>query len=241
MSAEFAEYAHVAGQLREVRQRMAAAVLAAGRPADSVGLIAVSKFHPVEAVCAAYDAGQRDFGENLVQEMVPKAAAVAATGRRPRWHFVGHLQRNKVAAVVSTASMVHSIDRADLADAVAKRMGVRPVDVLIQVNSGREAQKSGVDPADLMALARHLEQLAPSGLRLCGLMTVPPADANPEPYFRDLAASLATLQQEACGRAAHTLSMGMSHDYEAAIRCGATLVRVGTAIFGQRKRKEDNP
>lgn len=239
MGHESFDYSGVPKALAQVQANIAAAARAAGRDPQGVQLIAVSKFHPAAAVCAAYDAGQRDFGENLAQEMVDKAAAVAATGRQPRWHFIGHLQRNKVAAVVKTASMVHSIDRPELADAVAKRAGLRPVEVLIQVNSGHEAQKSGVAPEGLLALARHLEQHRT--LRLCGLMTVPPAEGDPEPYFRDLAASLATLQQESCGRAAHALSMGMSHDYEAAIRCGATLVRVGTAIFGHRKRKEDNP
>lgn len=218
---------------------MADAARKACRDPASVKLIAVSKFHPFEAVCEAYDAGQRDFGENLVQEMVTKAAAVAATGRTPRWHFIGRLQRNKVNMVLRDASVIHTLDREELLQTLARRATQQTRRVLVQVNIGREAQKGGIDPDEAVAFARHAA--ATAGITVLGLMAVPPADTDPRPYFRQLAELLRQLQQTPEGARATELSMGMSHDYLDAIDCGATLVRVGTALFGERPRRQETP
>ena len=162
------------------------------------------------------------------------ATAAGLAGRRVRWHFVGTLQRNKVNAVLEHASVVHSIDRLPLAEAIAKR-ATTPIDVLVQVNIGQEPQKGGVAPAEAVDLACRVATLP--GLRLTGLMAIPPADVEPRPYFEELARLAETLRRTPEGAGAVELSMGMSDDFETAIRCGATIVRVGTALFGPRSTK----
>lgn len=224
----------IAGRLGAVRAAIDEAARRAGRDPASVRLVAVSKKQPASAVEAAYAAGQRDFGENYVQELCAKAAIL---GDRPdlRWHAIGALQRNKVKDVVRVAHVVHTVDRADLAREIAKRAQAagRAVDVLIEVDLAGEAQKAGCAPAEVPAL---VQSCAEAGLRVVGLMAIPPASDDPEasrPHF----ARLRTLQAElvqAGHPTVHELSMGMSHDFSIAIEEGATIVRVGTAIFGAR-------
>ncbi len=223
-------------RLEQVRARIAAAAAAAGRPAPR--LLAVSKRQPVDALREAYAAGQRDFGENYVQELCDKARQLADLPEL-RLHLIGHLQRNKVKAVLGAASAVHTLDSLRLVEELARRAQVErleagrpPLPVLVEVNVGGEAAKSGCTPGELPTLLDALS--GARALELRGLMTVPPYTEEPEgarPYFERLAAL-----REALGGAARLpeLSMGMSHDLEVAIAAGATLVRVGTAIFGAR-------
>jgi pyridoxal phosphate enzyme (YggS family) len=213
---------NVAARLTEVNERIAAAARASGRDPSAVTLIAVSKEVDADAVREALTAGQRDFGENRAQELVAKADALDAASPAPVWHFIGRIQRNKVRAVAPAVALWHSVDRAEVGEAIARHApGAR---VLVQVNVGDEPQKGGCEPAGAAALAVRLREL---GLAVEGLMTVPPQGDDPRPSFsslRDLATTLGLA----------TLSMGMSGDYEAAIAEGATLVRVGTAVFGAR-------
>ena len=215
--------------LSSVRARVAAACERTGRAPDSVCLVAVSKRHPAERIREAYEAGQRDFGENYVQEMVDKAAALADLDGI-RWHLIGHLQRNKARSVVPLGAIVQCLDSARLADEIEKRASAASVraEVFVQVNVGGETQKSGCTVDDAPALASHLASLPSVHLR--GLMTVPPASEDPE-GARTHFARLRALGQNL---GLSELSMGMSHDLEVAIEEGATVVRVGTAIFGPR-------
>ncbi len=219
----------IAERLVDVRARIDAACVAAGRSPESVTLVAVSKMHPAESVTEAWDVGQVDFGENYAQQLRDKALAL---GPGPRWHFIGNLQRNKVKYVAGRCWLFHAFDRLSLADTFASRYP-NPQRVLVQVNTGGEETKAGVTPEDALALCEQVE--AHPGVTLCGLMTIPPFRADPEdvgPFFQ----ILQDLQSEGRrrGLALDELSMGMSHDFHVAVRHGATLVRVGTAIFGAR-------
>jgi pyridoxal phosphate enzyme (YggS family) len=225
--------ASVADRLHEVRARIAAAERASGRAPGSVTLVAVSKTKPVEAIEEAYAAGQRDFGENYAQEFERKAKALAHLPDL-RWHFIGHLQRNKAKIVAEHAHTFHTLDTPALALELQKRLTAanRTLDVLAEVNVSREVQKHGATPAALRAL---LEACIPlTRLVLRGFMTVPPADDDlaTEAAFRALA-DLAH-QHAASFPSSALLSMGMSDDLAIAIACGATHVRIGTAIFGAR-------
>lgn len=196
-------------------------------------LIAVSKTRPADAVREALAAGQVHFGENYAQELRDKADEV---GKGPIWHFIGSLQRNKVKYVVGRATLIHDVDSLALAEEIAKRSGDRPTGILVGVNMG-ESQKSGVPPAEALALCEAVVGLA--GVRLRGLMTIPPATEDPEgaaPYFAELADLAA--RGRAAGLPLNELSMGMSHDWLVALRHGATMIRVGTAIFGARAPRE---
>jgi PLP dependent protein len=223
----------VATNLARGKLRIATAAARAGRDPSDVRLVAVSKTPPPEAVRAAYAAGQRDFGENYAQELKDKATALADLGDL-RWHFIGHLQRNKARMVVPHAAVVETVDSLRLAEELAhqaRRLG-RTLGCLVQVNVGGEEQKSGCAPEEAAEIASAVEDL--EGLVLAGLMTIPPFDLDPEetrPHFHALAAL-----RERLGGAARFphLSMGMSQDFEAAVEEGATLVRVGTAVFGSR-------
>jgi len=224
----------IAARLAEVRGRIAAAARSAGRDPEAVRLVGVSKRQPAEAVRAALDAGLRDFGENFVQEALDKMDALGETPAR--WHFIGALQSNKTAAVAERFDWVHSVDRLKLARRLSAQRpaGLAPLNVCVQVNIGDEQSKSGVAPAETAALAREIAGLPRLALR--GLMAVPPAESDPErqrAWCRQLAALYEGLRAE--GVPLDTLSMGMSADLEAAIAEGATLVRIGTAIFGERK------
>ncbi len=226
----------IAANLQAVRARIAAACAAAGRPPESVQLLAVSKTWPADRVREAAAAGQRAFGENYVQEGADKAAALA--GLSLEWHFIGPLQSNKTRAVAESFDWMHSVDRLKVAERLgAQRPSARPpLQVCIQVNVSGEASKSGCAPEQAPELARAVAGLP--GLRLRGLMAIP-EPTDDERLLRRRFALLRDLRERlnAEGLGLDTLSMGMSHDLETAIMEGATIVRVGTAIFGQRDTK----
>jgi hypothetical protein len=229
--------------LQAVRARIAAAATAAGRRPDDVALIAVSKTFPAEAVLEAVAAGQFAFGENHAQEGVDKIARVRARLPEPllravQWHFIGPIQSNKTRPIAEHFDWVHSVDRLKVAErlSLARPPGMPELQVCIQVNVSGEASKSGVAPQGAAALAAALQSLP--GLRLRGLMAIPRPTADPaeqRAQCRILRGLLEDLVQQ--GLALDTLSMGMSDDLEAAIAEGATMVRVGRAIFGERARR----
>lgn len=236
----------VAENLRTVRARIAAAERVAARAEGSVKLLAVSKFHSVLEIREAYAAGQRDFGENYVQELGEKVEALAELTDL-RFHLIGHLQRNKAKKVVPLVCSVQTVDSSDLVGELGKRSvafaeqrvarfgkASARLDVLVEVNIAAEPQKAGAAPNDVADLLAAIER--EPGLRLRGLMCVPPATADPadaRPHFERLAKLRAELG--GAGRLPE-LSMGMTADLEYAVHAGATCVRVGTAIFGERAR-----
>lgn len=225
----------IADRLAEIREEIRAAALAAGRNPEQVRLVAVSKTRPAADVIAAYHAGQSLFGENYVQELGAKAAEVSEP---VEWHFIGHLQSNKVRQIAGLVSMIHSLDRLSLAEEVSRQWGKLGMscDVLVQVNIAGEASKSGTSEAEALTLVSDIARLP--HIRVRGLMTMPPFFDDPEaarPYFAGLKRLSERIDAEGIpGVEMKELSMGMSGDFEAAIREGATLVRVGTAIFGER-------
>jgi pyridoxal phosphate enzyme (YggS family) len=228
----------VRARLEGVLSRISEAASAAGRAADSVRLLAVSKGQSPAAIEAAYRAGQRDFGENYVQELTRKAVALGHLDGL-RWHFIGHLQTNKAKLVAGLVRSVHSVDGLRLALELDKRRAARrdeapdPLRVLVEVNIGREPQKHGALPEDVGALLEVLERS--NALAPVGLMTVPPQTDEPAGARRFFNA-LAELRDALGGsERLPELSMGMSADLEQAVACGATWVRVGTAIFGPRE------
>jgi pyridoxal phosphate enzyme (YggS family) len=229
---------HVHSNLAAVRERLAAAARASGRDPGDIRLIAVSKTFPAEAVRAAYDAGQRDFGENKVQEALQKQEQTP--GLDARWHLIGHLQSNKARRAATAFAAIHSIDSLDLLekiDAAAAESGATP-DVFVQVHLAGETAKFGAPEAEVDGIVRGAARCRAA--RLVGLMLLPPWSEDPEaarPYFRRLRALRDRLaSRSAEGSQLRRLSMGMSHDFEAATQEGATDVRVGTAIFGTRDR-----
>ena len=217
--------------LSVVRERIATAARSAGREPTEVRLVAVSKLQPVTAIQAAADAGQVDFGESRGQELVAKLDAAPAT---VRWHFVGQLQRNKVSSVVGRVALIHSVDRISLAETIALQASRRDVrqHVLVQVNIAGESRKAGCAPSELEGLLERIGDL--DGIEATGLMTIPALDDDPAPVFAQLRAFRARLAPSFPRLA--ELSMGMSADLETAVAHGATIVRVGTAIFGARPR-----
>ena len=227
----------IASNLAEIRQRMARSASRAGRAAEDITLVAVSKTFPPEAIRDAYELGVRHFGENRVQEWESKRSTV--TGLDATWHLIGHLQSNKARRAANLFSRVDSVDSIALAqklDATAAAEGNR-LKVLIEVHQGGEETKSGVPEADLPALTKGMAHLR--NLELLGLMTIPPYFEEPErvrPYFRRLR-ELRDKTGAQLGLPLTVLSMGMSHDFEIAIEEGATEIRVGTGIFGQRSNK----
>jgi len=226
----------IESHLAAIRSRIAAAAAAAGRTPTDVSLLAVSKTFGPDHVRAAYAAGQRDFGENKVQEALQKQEATADLAIR--WHLIGHLQSNKAKKAAPAFAAIHSVDSVELLrriDAAAVEAGSAP-DVYIQVDLAGEDTKFGAPEADAGAIARAAASCRAA--RLKGLMLLPPWFDDPElarPYFRRLRGLRDRLIEEGIDAALlHELSMGMSHDFEVAIQEGATLVRVGTAIFGKR-------
>ena len=226
----------IAQNLKRVRERIATACLEAHRNVEEVTLLAVSKTFGPEAVRAAYAAGQRAFGENYVQEGVDKVVALADLPGI-EWHCIGPLQSNKTRPVAEHFDWVHTIDRLKIAERLSAQRpaGLTPLNVCIQVNVDGGANKSGVAPQEALALARAVAGLP--RLRLRGLMTIP----EPAPDFEAACALHARAraifdQLNAAGLGLDTLSAGMSADLEAAISAGSTMVRVGSAIFGQRER-----
>ena len=228
----------LAANLARIRAAIAVACARCDRDPASVRLIAVSKTHPAALVEEAYHAGQSCFGESYVQEFLTKAELVKVP---VTWHFIGHLQSNKVKSLPGRVAMIHSVDRLSLAEEIDRqwgKVGAR-AEVLIEVNLGGEASKAGVAEAALLPLLRRMAQLPHLAIR--GLMTLPPYLAEPaevRPYFRrlrELARQLDALALPGVSMA--ELSMGMSHDFTVAIEEGATLVRIGTAIFGERETR----
>jgi pyridoxal phosphate enzyme (YggS family) len=225
----------IADRLAEVQRRMGEAALRAGRSPEDVRLVAVSKTQPVERVREAIAAGATALGENYVQELVRKREQI---GDGVEWHFIGHLQTNKVRHLAPFCALIHGVDSLRVAAEVSRRAGAvgRTQPVLIEVNLSGEAAKSGVGQEEALDLAREMVGL-PS-LELRGLMTMPPYPEDPEesrPYFVSLRALQEQLRRGGIpATACVELSMGMTADYEIAIEEGATLVRVGTAIFGAR-------
>ena len=217
----------IAQNLASILARIAAAAQNAGRKPEDITLVAVSKTHPPEAIAQALAAGQFTFGENRLQEAQAKFPDLLARHPKTRLHLIGALQTNKAKDAVKLCHMIESLDRPKLADAIttaAAAHGACP-DLLIQINIGDEPQKSGIPTADAETFIRFMRTRFGPSLR--GLMCIPPAGADPTPYFRHLTALADT----------HNLpirSMGMSADFETAIHCGATHVRIGTALFGAR-------
>ena len=223
----------IAERLAIVRARIADAARRSGRAENSVTLVLASKTQPAEAVHAAYDAGARDFGENYVQEAALKLAAVGKLDGA-RWHLIGHLQTNKAKLAVSIFDLIQSVDSARMVSAIAKAHPASPVRALIEVNLGAEATKTGVAPDAVEALI----EAARDRVEIIGLMTIPPPGATPAAsrrYFAQLRGMRDRLAAHS-GLALSELSMGMTDDFEIAIEEGATMVRVGRAVFGERTR-----
>ena len=225
----------IAANIRTIRKGIEEACARVGRDPQEVRLVAVSKTKPAALIEAAAAAGQQLFGESYVQEFLAKRDEVGAT---VEWHFIGHLQSNKAKYLADGVSMVHSVDRLSLARELNRQWGRREqvLDVLLQVNLGEEQSKSGTSERDALELARRLADFP--HLRLRGLMTLPPYCEDPEevrPYFRQLHELAHQIERLTLpGVEMRELSMGMSHDYQVAVEEGATLVRVGSSIFGAR-------
>ena len=227
----------IAANIAAIRKRIDAACKRADRNPGEVRLIAVSKVKPAEQIEAAFASGQQLFGESYVQEFRDKSPEVQSP---VEWHYLGGLQSNKVKYLRGKVAMIHSVDRLSLAEEISRQWQKidQPINILLQVNIGEEEQKSGCTPANLETLLRKVAALPQ--LQVCGLMCLPPYCDNPEdvrPYFRrmrELAEQIEQLNLPAV--AMRELSMGMSGDFEVAVEEGATLVRVGTAIFGERVR-----
>jgi pyridoxal phosphate enzyme (YggS family) len=220
--------AGIAERIAEVRRRIAAAAAASGRDPDEITLVAVTKLHPIAAVAAARDAGVADIGENYPQELAAKAAAVPGV----RWHLIGRLQRNKARIPITYGALVHSLDSVELAGALARRAleAGTVAEALVQVETTDRPAAHGVPAGALAEFVERCEGI--EGLRLRGLMTMPAFDPDPE-RSRPAFARLAELAKQLSPGMRH-LSMGMTGDLEVAVAEGATLVRVGTAIFGER-------
>lgn len=225
----------ISENIREVRNKIVKACERSGRDTSQVSLIAVSKTKPLEMLREAYEAGERDFGENKVQEIMDKYPAMPSD---VRWHMIGHLQRNKVKYIVDKVYMIHSVDSYRLAEEISKEAVKKQVTVkiLIEVNIAQEESKFGLDLAETIELVRSIAVLP--GIEICGLMTVAPYTLNPEEnrkYFQTMRQLSVDIDKENIDNVNMSLlSMGMTGDYEVAIEEGATYVRVGTGIFGER-------
>jgi pyridoxal phosphate enzyme (YggS family) len=228
---------HIAANLQAVRRRMIAAALRADRNPDDVLLVAVSKTHPLAAIEAAVAAGQRDFGENRLEELWPKVQAAQAAGLDVDWHFIGAIQSRKSSDAVGPWALIHSVDRVKIAQRLSRDAAAagQVLPVLLEVNVSGEASKHGFAPQELLGAAHDLAALP--GIRLHGLMTMAPLVEDPE-ATRTVFRALRQLRDQlavACPQAEwRHLSMGMTNDFEVAIEEGATIIRVGSAIFGAR-------
>jgi pyridoxal phosphate enzyme (YggS family) len=246
----------IALRIDSVRERIAAAARRAGRSPDAIRLVGVSKTHPPELVAQALAAGLRDFGENRIQEAEPKIAALATNRHAITWHLIGHLQSNKAKRAAALFNIIHSVDSLHLAEALARGVGVRtpnpqlpprtPLPVLLQVNISGESSKDGFDLAGWEARPDRLDSffadverlLTLPALRIGGLMTIAPWGDDPaaaRPTFRSAQRLRDILAQRFPAADWSALSMGMTDDFEVAIEEGATIVRVGRAIFGVRE------
>ena len=225
----------LAENIARVRARMAEAAQKVGRDPAEITLVAVSKTKPVKLVEMAYNLGVTDFGENRVQEALPKVEHFHPEGLR--WHLIGHLQSNKVGKVVGPFTLIHSVDSLHLAQVLSRHALEQDIQlsILLQVNVAGEASKEGITPEDARVVAKQIAELP--ALQVAGLMTVAPLVNDPEevrPVFRSLRLLQDRLREEIPGGTWTHISMGMTDDYTIAIEEGATLVRVGRAIFGQR-------
>ena len=235
MNATLVRPDEVADRLAAVQQKVADAAGRSGRPPEAVRLVVVTKGVPPPVMLAALEAGATDLGENRAQELLAKAPELAALSeksphaRRPTWHFIGRLQRNKVAALAPLVDLWQSVDRLELGQAIARR--APGAAVLAEVNVAEDPAKAGVAPDEAPAL---VDGLRSAGLSVDGLMTIPAAGRDPRPAFAALAALAERLGLP-------EVSMGMSDDYEVAVEEGATIVRVGRAIFGGRGMHDEGP
>jgi pyridoxal phosphate enzyme (YggS family) len=227
-------------RFESVRQKVVQAAQRSNRSADEITVIAISKSHPTEKLRAAIDAGIQDLGENRIQEAEPKIHEIGRT--TARWHLVGHLQANKARKAVQLFDYIHSLDSVDLArrlDRLCAEQDRFELPVLIQIDLGGEETKTGIEPTRLPELLEMISRC--SRLRLAGLMTMPPYFEDPDcarPFFKALRDVRDQLQRQGSfGDRRGELSMGMSNDFEVAVEEGATMVRVGTAIFGARSRE----
>ena len=222
----------IADRIARVHQEVAQAAVDAGRDPATVQVLGACKTKPVELIREALNSGQLLLGENHAQSLRDKAPLLAGHSPPPEWHFIGRLQKNKVKYVVPWAALIHTVDSLALGEALSLR-APGPLGVLVQVNTGGDEAKGGVPATHALALAKELESLAHITVR--GFMTLPPMTDDPEdcaPFFSEVAA-LAE-RGRAAGLQTDILSMGMSRDHRVAIRCGSTLVRIGTALFGAR-------
>lgn len=225
----------IKSNIMTVREKIASACNRAGRDSAEVTLVAVSKTKPVEMLLEAYAAGMTEFGENKPQELRDKATVIEAP---IRWHMIGTLQKNKIKYVVGTACMIHSVDSVELAEAIDKEARKRNIicDILLEVNVAAEESKHGFTPEELEEAVVKVSKM--ENLHLCGLMTVAPYTENAEEnrcYFRKMKELLIDIKNKNIDNISmDVLSMGMTSDYEVAIEEGATMVRVGTGIFGER-------
>jgi len=225
----------ISERVKATRLKIHNAAVAAGRNPEQVRLVAVSKTRPVSDVIECLAAGQQVFGENYVQELALKAAQIECPAE---WHFIGHLQSNKVKSIAGLVTLIHSVDRLSLAEEISRQWGKLGLscNILLQVNVSGEKTKSGTTVEDALRLTRDVSQLP--NIKVKGLMTMPPFFDDPEdarPYFAELKRlSLQIESEKIANIEMQELSMGMSGDFEAAIQEGATLVRIGTAIFGSR-------
>lgn len=223
--------------LSEIQLRMTQAAGRSQRSPSEINLVAVAKKQPDEKILEVFHEGQHDFGENYAQELLSHFSLLT---QEPsiRWHFIGHLQRNKVRQILDKVSLIHSLDSLDLAKEIDRRAGLLPKiqPVLIEVNLGGEETKTGIHPPEINHLVEKLNLLP--HLDLQGLMTIPPYRADPEearPFFKKLRAIRDAINhQKLYKHPIFELSMGMTHDFEVAIEEGATIVRIGTGIFGER-------
>ncbi len=223
----------IAQNIADVRQRIAKAALRAGRSSEEVTLVAVTKKTAAHRILESYDAGIRDFGENYVQEALPKLSGISFPTEDVHWHFIGHLQSKKARDIVGKFALVHSVDSLKIAKEISERATNLQLiaDILLEVKLDEGSAKFGFLPTDTLEAAAEVISLP--GIRLCGLMGMAPFGASPEdarPAFRRLRALFYTLPSDV----QQVLSMGMSSDFEVAIEEGATMVRIGTALFGQR-------
>jgi pyridoxal phosphate enzyme (YggS family) len=227
------EHEEIASRLREVRDRIANAAQRSSRVTDSIRLVLASKTQPIDAIRAAYDAGARDFGENYVQEAVSKRGPLRDLND-VTWHLIGHLQTNKSKVAANTFDIIQTLDSIRLADALAGLSVSPPIRVLIEVNLGAEASKSGIAIGD----AEKLVESARDKLEIAGLMTIAPHSESLDDarrYFAELR-ELRDRLAACTGLALSELSMGMTEDFEVAIEEGATMVRIGRAVFGERRK-----
>ena len=222
----------ISERIASVHAEVAQAAIEAGRDPDTVRVLGACKTKPVELIREALQHGQTLLGENRAQALRDKAPLLASNSPAPEWHFIGRLQKNKVKYVVPWATLIHTVDSLGLAEAISVR-APGPIGILVQVNTGGDTAKGGVLATQAVDLAKSIQRLENISVR--GFMTMPPMTDNPEdcaPFFAEVA------ELGAMGRAAgldtSILSMGMSRDYRVAIRCGSTIVRIGTSIFGAR-------